>query len=328
MTFQDLERDVYRRLNKGTAQPNPETQARIRTFLNQRHRRILRTFPQLLDGTITVTSVANQQAYAVPEQGIAKIRLIHDPTNRIALAQRSVEWLRATDQDPSTTTGLSSVWIPQTYQQVHTQPSNASAIFVDSTSASDTGTAYIVGTITGGYRRTVEVTMTGTTAVDISSGNTDWISIEKFYLNTPAIGTVTLHEDAEGGTELSHIAPGDTYAKFLGFMLYPTPSSAIAYTLDITRNATRMAKPLDEPLLPEHFHDLIAIGARVDEYEHTDDASRRAAAESEWAQGWADLTLWMVSNPSTHLSLGGVEQDPTQGYAGAGSRLGGWFPRD
>ena len=318
MTLRDLERMVYRRLNKNASVPNAETQQRIRGFINERHRRLLRTYPQLRDDVLTFTSVDGQQDYAFPEPGIARINRIWDTTNDRVLNQQSLTWLRTVDPDPQESTP--EAWVPLSYTQVHTQPSDPSSVYVKSTSASDVNRCYVEGLITNGYRRAVEVTMTGTTAVDVSSAITSWIQIDKFYLSAAAVGTVTLHEDSGSGTELSRITVGDAYAKFFTFLLWPTPSAAVTYHCDVSYGIFDMVNPLDEPLLPSDFHDLLAIGARLDEYEHTDD-SRRRLAEIEWDEGLKHLTQWIVVQPSGRIDL---NAEATQG--GNRSALGPWFP--
>jgi hypothetical protein len=91
-------------------------------------------------------------------------------------------------------------------QAVAQQPAAACALFVDSTSASDTNTCYVEGVITGGYPRSVSVLMTGASAANISTLVTDWIRVDKFYLSAAAVGTVTLHETASGGIGSAHAA--------------------------------------------------------------------------------------------------------------------------
>lgn len=317
MTLRDIERIVYRRLNKNAAVPNADTQQRIRGFINERHRMLLRKFPQLRDETISFDSVADTQQYALPEQGITRVNRMWDTENQRYLVQRDMSWLRSMDPDPSSSTPVA--WIPFGYVQVHTQPDDAVEIYVKSTSASDTNRCYVEGMITGGHRRVAEVTMTGTTAVTLSSTITSWTLIDKFYLSEQAVGIITLHAVSGSGTELSRIAIGDTYAKYLSFYLYPTPSDAVTYSADVSRGIFDMANPLDEPLLPADFHDLLAIGARLDEYEHTDDVARRRLAEVEWDEGFKDLTSWIVAHPSTSIDLNG----PTMPERSA---LGPWFP--
>lgn len=318
MTLRDLERAVYRRLNKNASVPNHETQQRIRTFINERHRMLLRKFSHLRDTTLAFDTVAGIQAYALPEQGIARVNRIWDTTNDYSLEQRSLGWLRSVDPDPPQATP--TYWIPEGYAQVHTQPDDASEVFVTSTSASDVNRCYVEGMITGGHRRTAEVTMTGTTAVSLSATIANWIQIDKFYLSEDAVGTVTLHADSGAGDELSKIAIGDTYAKYLSFLLYPTPSAVVEYACDVTRWIADMVNPLDEPLLPADFHDLLSIGARLDEYEHSDD-SRRRLAEVEWDEGVKDLTSWLVAHPSVRIDL-----NTEMARAGERSRLGPWYP--
>lgn len=318
MTLRDLERMVYRYTNKNVSVPNAETQQRVRGFINQRHRDILTEFSQLRDDILTFESAEDQQDYSIPEQGITRINRIWEDTNRTSLEQRSLAWLRANDPDPQI--GTPQFWIPMSYTQVHTQPSAPDSVWVDSTSASDTGQCYVEGITANGFRQSVEVTMDGITAVDVAPDVPDWIEIDKFYLSQAAVGTVTLHEGTGGGTQLSDIAPGDTYAKYYTFLLYPTPSTELTYLMDVTRSIHDMVNPLDEPLLPADFHSMLAVGARLDEYEFSDDMGRRRLAEIEWDRWYKKLTTWLVAHPSVRLDL---NAEPGRGER---SSLGAWFP--
>jgi hypothetical protein len=242
-----------------------------------------------------------------------------DTENQRRIEQRSLQWLRSVDPVP--TSGTSVAWVPLSSTQVHTQPEDASEIFVVSTSASDTCRCYVEGIVEDGTRRRVELTLTGTTGISIDASITDWVEIDKFYLSERAVGSVSLLEDSDSGTELAAIAPGDTSAKYLSFLLWPTPSAVVNYDVDVTRSIADMVRPNDEPLLPEDFHDLLAIGARLDEYEHLDD-SRRRLAEVEWDEGVKALTSFLIAHPDRTVTLN------RELGAGRFSRLGGWFPAD
>jgi hypothetical protein len=318
VTLRDIARSIYRRTNKNASVPNAETQARIIGFINDRHRDVLTDFPQLRDETFTFPTVDSQQQYALPEHGIASISRIVDRSNRIRLVQKSDDWLDTVDPNPES--GTSIVWVPQSYTQVHTQPSAACEVFIKSTSASDVNRAYVEGYDSGGYRRTAEVTMTGVTAVSLDTTITTWIQIDKVYLSEEAVGTVTLHSVSGAGTQLSKIAIGDTYAKFISFLLWPTPSAVVTLSARIRRAIGEMSKPTDEPLLPIDFHQMLAVGARLDEYEHTDD-SRRGLAETEWDRWHKKLTTHLVATPDTRIDLN------TDLAHGVGmSRLGSNYP--
>lgn len=271
---------------------------RFQDRLNNRHRELMRQpgMERLRWGTITVASVANQQRYALPEQGIARINRLWDTTNRIKLTYRDLAWLREVDPDPIT--GTPEYWIPTGLEQVHTQPSNASEVFAVSTSASDTTqTAFLEGIITGGYRRTASVTLTGTTAVSLNTAITNWILIDKFYLSATAVGIVRLREDSGTGTELSQIAIGDNHGKFLSFLLYPTPSAAVTYTGDITRTIPTLSNDTDEFWIPEDFHDVVVDGAELSEIAKADDPSRFAMLSRQWEDGKKLLKFWVQDHP-------------------------------
>lgn len=314
MTRAQLLTALARRLNKNETL-DTATKNRLIEFLNETHREILSHpgLQRLRDDVLTFASVANQPAYALP--WVAKLNRLSEATNDRTLDGMTLAQYRAIAPDPTSISGTPSHWVWTGYQPVAKQPSDASSLFVDSTSASDTGTAYLEGETSGGYPRAVQVTMTGTTAVNLSAAVSDWVRVTKFYLGTAAVGTVTLHEDASGGTELARIGIGQTSQRYTGVILYPTPASAITYTVDATIGITDLAQDTDEPRLPADFHDLLVAGAMVREYEKTDDG-RLTTSMQRYQQRLRDLLFWM------HESASGSSMQRT----GIGSRLGPWYP--
>jgi len=274
----------------------------------------------LRQGTVTFASVASQKMYALPTQGIARINRITEATNDRKLEYRTPTWLDTTAPDAVNLTGTPWAWIPRGFAEAHTQPSNASSVFVDSTSASDTNTAYVEGITTGGYFQSKSVSMTGVTAVDISAAVTDWIFITKFYLSAAAVGTVTLHEDASGGTELSKIAIGDVRAQFSAFQLFLTPSAVITYTADVLRAIPEMSNDTDECLLPQDFEDLLIDKAELKELRKQDDPNRYAMLQADVKRGESELATFVTGHPDWRPEFGG--------YQSEFSSLGAQFPAD
>lgn len=314
MTRAQLLTALCRRLNKNETL-DTATKNRLIEFLNETHREILSHpgLQRLRDDTLTFASVASQATYTLP--WVAKINRLFEATNDRVLEPMSLAQYRGADPDPSSTTGTSDYWIWLGYQPVAKQPSDASSLFVDSTSASDTGTAYLEGETAGGYPRAVQVTMTGTTAVNLSTAVSDWVRVTKFYLGTAAVGTVTLHEDASGGTELARIGIGQTAQRYVAVTLYPTPSAVITYSADVTLGITDLAQDNDEPRLPADFHDLLVAGAMVREYEKLDDG-RLMTSMARYQQRLRDLLFWMHETASGSSMLSS---------AGGRSRLGPWY---
>jgi len=330
MTFLQLQQRLARRRGATSSTLVSATATRYQESLNETHRAILRQpgFEQLRRATLTFASVANTQQYALPMDGIARIEHVFETTNDRALKFHTTGWLRENDPDPQS--GTAWAWVPAGFQEVHTQPADASEVFVKSTSASDATTttafastdvtAYVEGIITGGYYRTASVAMTGASAVSLSSAITNFITITKFYLSTGASGTVTLHEDSGSGTELSKIAVGDSRAQFYSIFLYPTPSAVVTYTADILRTVPDMSNETDEPLLPEDFHDLLIDGAELRELTKQDDPSRWTLLQQRYRQGIRDLRSFVVNHPDWSPQWGG-------GTSGL-SRLGSDYPVD
>lgn len=301
-------------------QLNDATKRRYRNHLNEVHRQLLRMpgMEALRYATVTFASVASQKLYALPTQGVARINRITEQTNDRKLEYRTPAWLDRTAPDP--TTGTPWAWIPKGYIEVHTQPADASAVYVASTSASDTGLAYVEGIRTGGYYASVKVTMTGTTAVQVGSIS-DFIQITKFYLANAAVGTVTLLEDSGAGTELSRIASGDVRGQFYGFQLYNTPSAVITYTCDVLRSIPDMVQDSDEPLIPDDFQDLLIDMSEMKELRKQDDPDRFMLLARDVKDAQNSLKSFVINHPDWKPSWDGhLSEISTLG--------GGWFPAD
>lgn len=314
MTLSDILADVARRLNKA-ASLDSSTSTRLTAFVNQRHRELL-TLPdcqQFRDDVTTFSTVADQSRYALP-QAVARVHRMWQADDERKLTEQSMGWYRTAVPDPTVQTGDPEVFCVQGMTRVAKQPSNASQLWVKSTAAGDTQVLRIEGAITGGYQQIANVTLTGTTAVQIGTLAT-WEQVDNVYLATAAVGTVTLHEDSGTGTELARIALGATMPHYWTIHLWPTPSSAQTLTLDYAREVRDMSQNADEPLLPLDFHRMLVYGACMDECLKTDDP-RYSIFEREWDKARSALLYWIHARASYR-----------PGYASrGGSNLGATFP--
>jgi hypothetical protein len=295
MTFSEIQKDLYRRLGYD-ATPATAVTTRLNAFINESHHDLMSMpgMERMRDDTISVASVASREYIALP-QAVDRIIAVTDRTNSLSL--RSISKRRVREINPNQLTGTPHAFAVLGTRGVAVQPSNASDIFVDSTSASDTNTAYLEGVRTGGYRDTTSVTMTGVTAIGFDTpDHTDWTQIDKFYVDTAAVGTVTLHEDASGGTELARIPIGATYARYLHMLLEPVPSAVVTYHIDYVRQIEEMSIANDEPLLPRDFHRMLVTGARMKEYERREDMNRYKLAQIEFLEGVRKLKYWLASS--------------------------------
>ena len=102
MNFLVLKQRLARRRNKNASTLDSLTNTRLGDFLNESHREILSEtgMAKLRDDVISFATVASQQRYALPEQGIAKIHRMWETTNDHRLVKRSLAWLREVDADP------------------------------------------------------------------------------------------------------------------------------------------------------------------------------------------------------------------------------------
>jgi hypothetical protein len=316
MTRAQLLTVLNRRLNQNETIATP-TKNRLVDLLNEVHREVLSApgLQRLRDDTLTFASVAGQSTYTLP--WVAKVNRIFETTNDRLLAPITLAQYRAMTPDVSATTGPASAWVWLGYAPVSRHPSDASALFVKSTAAGDTTqTAYLEGEVTGGYPRTANVVLTGTTAVTVASAISTWVRVTKFYLSAVAAGTVTLHEDSGAGTELAQIQIGGTSQRYYQIALYPQPSDVLTYTADVTLGVTDLAQDGDVPRLPEDFHDVLVAGVLVKEYEKTDD-NRLPVASRRYRQRLGELQYWLAETASGETLLNAPSMT---------SRLGPWFP--
>lgn len=314
MTRNDIEQAVYRRTGKVTSSPDSAVQTRVRHFVNRRYRKIMATpgMPGLFDDTTTFASVASQSRYALPN--IERILRLREATSDRVLLPMSMSEYRMLSPDQSTVTGTPSHFVVSGYEPVAKQPADASQLFVKSSDAADTTqTAYAEVDISGELPRTISVTLTGTTAVSMSAAVTTALRVRKFYLSATGAGNVTLHEDSGAGTELAKIGIGQTAQRYWVFYLYPQPTAVVTYDADVQIPVTDLAQNTDEPRLPEKFHDLLELGAAMDELGKTDDARYRIMQE-EYADLMNDLQYWIAAQRTS-------AQLPVER-----SQLGAWFP--
>jgi hypothetical protein len=293
MTFSQILADVYRRTGFSSS-PASDVSTRIKAFVNEVQQDILSEpgMEFLLNDLVTFASVANQQQYGLPVE-VTKIKLLWDTTSMLVLSPMSVGEYRQLYPNPASVTGTPRRYVDLGFDAVSVEPSDASTLYVLSSSASDTGTAYIEGIRSGGYPFSDSVVMTGATAV--ATTYTDIISVTKFYLSTAAVGTVTLREDSGTGTTLATLAIGQTYARYHRIALAPTPSAVITYSVECERLVTDMAQDTDEPVLPPQFHRLLAIGARAKEYEKQNQIQRWQVARGEFQEELKKLKFWIYN---------------------------------
>lgn len=318
VTFKELVDRALEECNYDFSTSSSTPRTRLKKRVNDWHRRILGrpTFTRLLrdSSSYTFPSVASQAVYGLPI-ALGRVNAIREADNDQRLELKTLDWLRS--EDPGlTASGTPDVYVLRGWHKVQLQPSDASAITIKSTSASDNGTAYIEYLNASGQRLTASQTMGGTSDTTLVASGV--VEILNVYLATAAVGTVTVYEDSASGTALAAIPPGATSGRYLHIQLWPTPTSAITYYVDYTRELADMVQDKDEPLLPPDFHHLLWRGAVVDEWVFKDDGRadylrQDLEAELRNAAAW----VWNQADyiPTPHDQRARV------------SRLGGFFPR-
>lgn len=102
--------------------------------------------------------------------------------------------------------------------------------------------------------------------------------------------------------------------------LWPTPSANATLQVDIEAAITELSADGDIPIIPQAFHDLLSLGARIEEYELKDDSRRRAAIE-EFEFGVRELRTDLARGRQEVIKPGRMERTGV-------SRLGSYYPAD
>lgn len=313
MTLREIIDAVLEEVGYSSTGASQDVRVRLRRRVNEHHRRLLSmpTLSRLLRDSYSTTfaSVSGTATYGLPPS-IGRINAIYEGTNDIKLVQRSLTWLREEDAGLSST-GTPEAYIPLGVGPVKSQPSTASTVVAVSTDASDTDISLMFDYLdASGVRTKTPTTLSGTTPVTLATGVSEILGVT---LAPEARGTVSLSINT---VEIASIPIGASSSRYLRVQLWPTPTAAITYTVDATRDSTDMVEDNEEPLLPRDFHYLLVLGAVADEMLMRDD-TRYEAKRLDMEQGKRDLNHWVWNN-ADYLPAGGPSARP--------SRLGGWFP--
>lgn len=311
--------DLYRRF-RYTENPPSQVRLRLTAFVNECHHEIvgLPGMERLRDDVMPVTAFANVARTGLPPT-VGRVRAIVDRANNQRLAQVPLSELRSADPAQAFISGFPLRYAVIGYQEVQLQPATTGLWVVSSSSADTTQKAYTEAVLTGGYpEQSVSggTALNGTTRVQIGT-RTDHIEVVKFYLDSAAAGYVSLYDAAASGTELARIPIGQTYSRYLTVEWFPIQTANCIEYVDYTRTIMEMMNPADEPLLPPDFHYVIAVGARVKEYETLSD-DRLNGAKLEYQRGITALRSWVLNNGDRIASL---RRTPVQW-----SSLGSQFP--
>lgn len=317
-TVSDLLGYCYGRLNY-TPTPPPTVTTRLLSFLNDAEDELLSTpgLSALLQSTITFASTADQAVCPLPPS-VGRIIAIRDTSNQWRLKEVTADSYYQTIPNTTANTGTPDRYAVLGERSVALDPSDASELFLISSSASDTQVAHYEVILSTGQRVVGHVTVTGTSAVSLSASLTSIVQCVDLYLNSAAVGTIQLREDSGSGTVLSTIYANTLASAYLRIGLIPTPASALTYTLDYERARATLVNGTDSSLLPQAFHRLLPIGVLVREYQDKGDRTRYEMAMRDWILGKGALNAYVASPPDLVVVPGDLERYP--------SVLGPWTP--
>ena len=107
---------------------------------------------------------------------------------------------------------------------------------------------------------------------------------------------------AAAGNELARIPIGDTYSRYVAVEWFPIPTAGVTEYVDYERRIYDLVNGTDAPLLPEDFHYLMELGAKVYEYEQLKDPYV-VTARAEYEQGKTSLKNFVMNDGDRIASL-------------------------
>lgn len=333
MTFAELQRGVFDDLQY-QQQPKPGVQDRVRRYLNEGLERTLRRprLKTLRHGKMPMSSFANQGFYGAPPI-LERIDYVIDTTTGRRLDFRTRDWYRGLDARVMTS-GTPTYWIPEGISPVRRQPrmqiDSLTKVWARSEGPQDVTQRVFIRMSYAGPGNEFELwsTLQGTTPVLINSppnGLAGPSEISAMYLDATALNAIYI-TDHDGPAYwddfLAWITPGQFYNRYVGFRLYPTPSSAMLYEIEGQRVIPRMTRDGDTPPFPDDFHEMLQCYARGRMYRKDGRLAQAQQEFAEYERYCLDLTA-AVEYPVGYKPVAGKLSTPS-GW----SNLGPWYPVD
>jgi len=245
---------------------------KIGKYVNYRYRDIMGRYDwKELYNTYTITTVANQSSYALPND-YQDIVYVFDNTNKKPLYFKpEVGW-----QNDTTLVG-SSDYFTISESTVGTQPASASTITIVSDYASDnTQTIFLKG-VSNGFIKTETLTLGGTTPVTSSNSYTKLIQVSKSATTT---GGVTVKDSLSN--QLTYLEPTQLHTRDRLIKFFYIPVSSVSIVIRYKREIYPMINDYDYPIID--CADEIILGAQADAWRAKRQFAKAAAMEQEYEQ--------------------------------------------
>lgn len=250
---------------------------KVGKYLNFRYRDILRRYQfKQSFATTTITTIANQATYAMPWDFDEPIYIFDDTNKRVLWEKPESGW-----QNDTTLVG-SPGYFSVGEASCAAQPTSASTISLVSTSASDTGAAFIKGTLSTGVEVVENVTLNGTTPVTSGSSYTGVSQISKSGIT---VGTITATSNSTAVT-LAVIGPRQLQASYRILHLFYIPSASVSLVIRYKRRILPLVNDYDYPIID--IADEMICGAQADAWRAKRQFSKASSLEAMYEQ--------MVSN--------------------------------
>jgi hypothetical protein len=243
-------------------------QTKIGKWINRRYRDFMRRYQwkELYD-TYTITTVANQATYALPED-FGEAVYFYDNTNKATLWE-SPEFGSQND----TSLVSASQYFSISESSVKAQPTSASTLSVVSTSASDNTQTLFVKGFTGTVTVEETISLNGTTPVSSANSYTKVYQISKSAVSA---GTISVTSDSAAVTQ-AVMSPKVMQARYRIAHLFYIPVGTTSIVVRYKRAVTPLINDYDYPIMD--IGDELELGAEADAWRAKRQFSKSSALD-------------------------------------------------
>lgn len=261
-TYDALRRQVLRELDEEDDAPTTEVLAG--DYINQAHQmRALRYAQYFLlhPKEVTFETVPGQRRYTLNPM-VSTILYLHNDTTKLLVREVPNRGLATGEFDWKESTGSASEYMFWGHSQVKTQPTEASVVWVTSSSTSDTGSSYQVvvkGILASGDVVAELLTLSGTTPV---AGTEEFEEILSVTKSGEFNGTLTVTANA-GATSVVSLSPLEMGKQYRQIYLVQEPEVAETLSYRFYRKPLVLINDYDIPEIPSPYSQILVWDALI-----------------------------------------------------------------
>lgn len=208
----------------------------------------------------TITAVADQRTYYVPDCMPGGIAQIVDTSNDRILIKLTESDVEAIDPDRDDS-GDARFYTTFGFTEYEGQPDQAATVNIVSASASDTAQTVRIYGLVNAVIDDESITLNGTT---MATGTKSFTAIYGVRKSTTTVGRVRVTVNDSATTRIADIAPNFLIRQYQPFNLYHVPDTTDSYRVRFYRQPRPLINAEDVPdVSSDQYHEGVLIAASI-----------------------------------------------------------------